>query len=247
VDWGSVFGAAFDTRFFLAVLSIILIDLVLAGDNAVVIAMAVRHLPIGQRRKGIVLGAGAAVALRVVATFFVAQLLTVRFVKLVGGAAILWIAVQLFVDGARDDKEQADARTLWQAVRLIVVADISLSIDNMLAVGGASQGNFFLLLFGLVVSVPFVVFASNLLSSLMAAYPVIVVAGAALLGKVGAEMIFTDTFVASRFLLGSWQQYALQAAGAAGVLIAGRIVVNRGALSRVEPQANTRGLSITRV
>jgi YjbE family integral membrane protein len=218
VDAGSLFGTAFDARFVLAVIGIILIDLVLAGDNAVVIAMAVRHLPGHQKRKGIILGAGAAVLLRIVATFFVAQLLTIPLVKLAGGAAVLWIAVQLFAQNGEEDEAAAAATSLWQAVRLIVVADISLSIDNMLAVGGASHGNLVLLVFGLVVSVPFVVFASGLLSRLMASYPLIVVAGAALLGKVGAEMIATDPAVRRLLALEAWSLIAVQVAGALAVI-----------------------------
>lgn len=245
MDWGSVFSAAFDSTFFLSVVSIILIDLVLAGDNAVVIAMAVRHLPPAQRRKGIVLGAGAAVGLRVVATFFVAQLLSMPYVKLAGGALILWIAVKLFLDSGEGVDHNADARTLWQAVRLIVVADISLSVDNMLAVGGASHGSFFLLLFGLVVSVPFVVFTSDVLSRLMSRYPGIVLVGAALLGKIGTEMIVTDSLVASHLLLAAWQIYVLQASGAVGVLVAGRLL-SGSALRRSAAETSERGLSMTR-
>jgi YjbE family integral membrane protein len=217
----------FDSAFFLSVLSIIMIDLVLAGDNAVVIAMAVRHLPARQRRKGILLGAGAAVALRVVATFFVAQLLRISLVKLAGGAAVLWIAVHLFTEESEDGDTDTTAQSLWHAVRLIVVADISLSIDNMLAVGGASHGNIFLLVFGLIVSVPFVVLASNLLSTLMTRFPVIVVAGAALLGKVAAEMMLGDPWVERVLPLGQMPMLTLEACGAAGVVIAGKLLAAR--------------------
>lgn len=228
MDWGSAFGISFDSTFFLNVLSIIVIDLVLAGDNAIVIAMAVRHLPEHQRRKGVLFGAGAAVGLRIVATFFVAQLLRMSLVKLAGGAAVLWIAVHLFMGSEEKDESKPTARSLSQAVRLIVVADISLSIDNMLAVGGASHGNLFLLIFGLLVSVPFVVLASNVLSGLMARYPIIVVAGAALLGKVATEMMLGDPWVQRVLRVGRWQQLALEACGAAGVVIAGRLLSARG-------------------
>jgi YjbE family integral membrane protein len=217
----------FDSAFFLNVLSIIMIDLVLAGDNAVVIAMAVRHLPAHQRRKGIFLGAGAAVALRVAATFFVAQLLRISLVKLAGGAAVLWIAVHLFTEENEDGDGDTTAQSLWHAVRLIVVADISLSIDNMLAVGGASHGNLFLLIFGLIVSVPFVVLASNLLSSLMTRFPVIVVAGAALLGKVAAEMMLGDPWVERVLPLGHVPRLLLEACGALGVVVAGKLLAAR--------------------
>lgn len=229
MDWGSAFGATFDTQFFVSVLSIVLIDLVLAGDNAVVIAMAVRHLPPNQRRTGIFCGAGAAVGLRIVATFFVAQMLRVSLVKLAGGAAVLWIAVRLFVDGSEEHESERTARSLWQAVRLIVVADISLSIDNMLAVGGASHGNILLLVFGLLVSVPFVVLASNLLSNLMTRYPIIVVAGAAMLGKVATEMMLGDAWVQRLIQVTHWQQLGLEACGAAAVIVAGRLLSSRAA------------------
>lgn len=237
MDWGSVLNVTFDARFFTAVLSIIVIDLVLAGDNAVVIAMAVRNLPAHQRRKGIMLGALAAVALRVVATFFVAQMLTVSLVKLAGGVAILWIGVKLFVDGMPEEGVKKEAATIWQAVKLIVVADITLSIDNMLAVGGASHGHLFLLLFGLAVSVPFVVLTSNVLSMLMDRYPIIITFGAAILGKVGADMIVTDPFVGRLVTMSRPVEYLIQAAGAIGVLVAGRVLMARAAKAASEAAA----------
>ncbi len=194
IDLG-VFGSiSFDLNFLTALFSIVIIDLILAGDNAVVIAMAVRSLPHDQRKKGIIFGAGAAVLLRVAITFFVAQLLNISYVKLIGGLLILWIAVKLFVEGAPEDEKDRKAATIWQAIKIIVIADITMSLDNMLAVGGASHGNLFLLLFGLGLSIPFIVFTSNLLSMLMDRYPVIIYIGAAILGKVGGEMMITDPF-----------------------------------------------------
>ena len=188
---------SFRLEFFHALFSIVIIDLILAGDNAVVIAMAVRSLPADQRRKGIFFGAGAAVILRVILTFFVSQLLQINYIKLVGGCLILWIAVKLFVEGAPEESLDKEATTIGQAVKLIVIADITMSLDNMLAVGGASHGNLFLLLFGLGLSIPFVVLTSNLLSMLMDKYPIILYIGAAILGRVGGEMIITDPVVVS--------------------------------------------------
>jgi len=214
-----------DAAFFASVAGIVLIDLVLAGDNAVVIAMAVHNLPPSRRRQGIALGAAAAVALRVAATFFVSQLLRVSLVKLMGGTAVLWIGVKLFVEGMPEEGKRPPPVTLWEAVRLIVIADITLSIDNMLAVGGAAQGNFFLLLFGLCVSVPFVVLMSNVLSTLMDRYPVIVAGGAAVLGKVGVEMIVTDPFAVRMFPLGIVAQHVAEAIGAVGVLLIGALIM----------------------
>jgi YjbE family integral membrane protein len=207
----------------LSVLNIIIIDLVLAGDNAVVIAMAVRSLPRRQRLQGIACGAGAAVVLRVGLTFVVAQLLDIAFLKLAGGLAILWIAVKLFVEGAPDDEGSRPAKTLWQAMRLIVVADVTMSTDNVLAVAGASQGNLSLLIFGLALSIPFVVFASNLLSRLMDRYPVIIWLGSAVLGRVGGEMIFSDPWVVRWLNPSPLMDYLGQALFALGVLAAGRI------------------------
>ena len=181
-------------QWILAIVSIVLIDIVLAGDNAVVIALAVRQLKPRQRLIGIFLGSGAAVALRVVLTFFAAQLLAMDYIKLIGGGLVFWIAIKLLRDntGGSGEGEGKPATTIWSAVWLILVADITMSIDNVLAVAAASKGSFGLLLFGLGLSIPLVVFTSSLLSKLMDRYPIIVWVGAALLGKVGGEMIVTD-------------------------------------------------------
>ncbi len=209
IDFGWLGHITFSWEFLVAVLSIVLIDLVLAGDNAVVIAMAVRNLPGKQRMWGIALGAGAAVVVRVVATFLVAQLLNIQFIKLVGGAVIIWIAVKLLSEGAADECEEHECGTIWQAVWIIIVADMSMGIDNMLAVGAASHGNLFLLLFGLVLSIPFVVFMSNILSKLMNRYPIILWIGAGILGKVGGEMMITDPWVHGLLNPPKWVEYAV--------------------------------------
>jgi YjbE family integral membrane protein len=182
------------TSFLAAAGSIVVIDLMLAGDNAVVIAMAVRGLPPERRRVGIALGALAAVVIRVILTFFVAQLLRMSYVRLAGGALILWIALKLFGEGEGGDADGAgrSATSVRDAIKVIVVADVTMSLDNMLAVGGASRGDLYLLAFGLALSIPFIVFTSDLLSRLMNRYPMILYAGAAILGKVAAEMMLTD-------------------------------------------------------
>jgi YjbE family integral membrane protein len=233
VDLGLFGHIGFDLAFLTALVSIVFIDLILAGDNAVVIAMAVRSLPPEQRKRGILFGAAAAVLLRVVLTFFVAQLLNMSYVKLAGGILILWIAVKLFVEGAPEDDHERRATTIWQAIKIVVIADITMSLDNMLAVGGASHGNMFLLLFGLGLSIPFIVFTSNLLSMLMDKYPIIIYLGAAILGKVGGEMMITDPFTV-RLLPASlltpdlmhpnkMVQYSMEVFFAAGVIIAGKL------------------------
>lgn len=223
MDFGSLGNITFDWAFLSALVSIVIIDLILAGDNAVVIAMAVRSLPPDQRKKGIIFGAGAAVLIRVVVTFFVSQLLQINYVKLVGGLLILWIAVKLFVEGAPEENLEREATTLFQAIKIIVIADITMSTDNMLAVAGASHGNMFLLLFGLGLSIPFVVFTSNLLSMLMDKYPIIIYIGAAILGRVGGEMIMTDPVVMRLLAPGKVLQYSVEAGLAVGVLIIGKL------------------------
>jgi YjbE family integral membrane protein len=223
LDLGTLGTIQFDWAFFSALLSIVIIDLILAGDNAVVIAMAVRSLPKQQRGKGILFGAGAAVLLRVVLTFFVSQLLQINYLKLAGGSLILWIAVKLFVEGAPEDTAERKATSIGQAIKIIVIADITMALDNMLAVAGASHGNFFLLVFGLGLSIPFVIFTSNLLSMLMDKYPVIVYIGAAILGKVGGEMIITDPVVDRLLELSKPVQYAVEALFAAGVIVVGKL------------------------
>jgi YjbE family integral membrane protein len=223
-----VFGnISFDWAFVSALFSIVIIDLILAGDNAVVIAMAVRSLPSSQRRRGILVGAGAAVVLRVLATFFVSQMLRIQFIKLVGGALILWIAVKLFVEGAPEEGLDREATNLWQAVRIIVIADITMSLDNMLAVAGVSQGNLFLLLFGLGLSIPFVVLTSNLLAMLMDKYPIIIYLGAAILGRVGGEMMITDPVMESWLHPNKVVVYAVEALFAVGVIVVGKIWVRQ--------------------
>ena len=188
-------------EWFVAVFYIVWIDIVLAGDNAVVIALAVRSLPPKQRRMGIVIGAGAAVVLRALLTAVTTQLLTIPFLKLIGGVLILWIAFKLLrQEEGGHGSDKAGAQGLWQAVWMIIVADITMSLDNVMAVGGAARGNNALILFGLALSIPLVVFGSNLISTLMTRYQIIVFIGAAILGKVGGEMIMTDSYVAGHVL-----------------------------------------------
>jgi YjbE family integral membrane protein len=236
IDMGWLGNIEFSWDFCVGFLSIVLIDLVLAGDNAVVIALAVKSLHGKQRRTGIIFGAGAAVALRVVLTFFVAQLLQISFVKLIGGVLILWIAVKLFIEGAPEDKFQKEATTFWQAIRVIVIADLIMSTDNILAVAGACKGNFFLLLFGLALSIPFVVFTSSLLSLLMDKYPIIVWIGAAVLGRVGGEMIITDPWIVEKINPSKGLQIACEIIGAVGVLAVAKLYMRW----KISKQENSR-------
>jgi len=213
--------------FIIGFLSIIIVNLVLSGDNAFVIAMAVRSLPRKQRMNGIAFGVGAAVVLRVVLTFFTARLLQVEYVKLIGGVIIIWIAVKLLVEGVPEDKVQKEAKTLWHAIWIIIVADMTMSIDNVLAVAAASKGNFFLLIFGLGLSIPIVIFASTLLVVLMDKYPIIIYIGAAVLGQVGGEMMVTDPFVIGLLNSSNILKYCVEAIFTIGVVVVGKLWVRQ--------------------
>jgi YjbE family integral membrane protein len=223
MDFGSFGSFSFTWAFVSSFLMIVLIDLVLAGDNAVVIAMAVRNLAPKQRMIGIMLGAGGAVILRVLLTIVIAQLIGIKGLKFCGGALIMWIALKLFVEGAPEEGARREPKTIWQAMITIVIADIVMSLDNMLAVAGASHGNNLLIIFGLILSIPFVVFTSNLLSMLMDRYPIIVYLGAMVLGKVAGEMIITDSYVQSVLHTGKVTQYVVEAVGAVAVVVAGKL------------------------
>jgi YjbE family integral membrane protein len=207
-------------HFILAGLTILLIDVLLGGDNAVVIALAVRALPDRQRRIGIAMGAGLAVVLRVALTFFAAELLRTRYIQLAGGILILWIAVKLFADADPAGGSPA-APGFWRAIWLIVVADVTMSTDNILAIAAASKGSLPLLIFGLGLSIPLVVFTSTLLSRLMDRYPIIIYLGAAILGRVGGEMIMTDAVIVRAIEPPAVLRYGVEALCAVGVVLAG--------------------------
>ena len=204
---------------FLAVLQIVAIDIVLAGDNAVVIALAVRRLEKKERLWGIGLGSGMAVILRVGLTYVASQLLAINYIKLVGGVLILWIAVKLLLENSAEEKGKGEASNLWQAVWLITVADITMSLDNVMAVAGAAKNNTALMVFGLVLSIPLVVFTSNLLAKLMDRYKAIIYIGAAILGHVGGTMIMSDLLIVNTFHPEPWLIHTVEGLMTVGVIL----------------------------
>jgi YjbE family integral membrane protein len=216
-----------DWNFFSGLFSIIVINLILSGDNAVVIALAVRSLPRSQRVKGIAFGSAAAVLLRVVLTFFAAQMLQISFLKIIGGVLIAWIAVKLFLEEEGSQKHKESVAGFMQAIRIILVADLIMSLDNVLAVAAASKGNLFLLIFGLALSIPIVVGTSTLLSRLMDRYPFIIFLGSALLGKVAGEMIITDPVLMDALNPGTYTIYGVEALFTIGVVVAGKLLARR--------------------
>lgn len=172
-------------------LTIIAIDIVLAGDNAVVIALATRNLPAEQRKKAILLGTLGAVIVRVVLTFVAVQLLDIPYLMAIGGLLLVYVAVKLLVEEEADE-DLATANNLVQAVKTIIVADIVMGLDNVLAVAGASHGNFWLILFGLAVSIPLIVWGSQIISGAMNKYPILVYIGAAIIAYTAAKMFLHD-------------------------------------------------------
>ncbi|MBI3902563.1 MAG: TerC family protein [Nitrosomonadales bacterium] len=185
-------------QFWVDVFTIIVIDILLSGDNAVVIALACRNLPPAQRRKGVLIGMGGAIVLRIVLTFFAVGLLSVPYLRVVGAMLLLWIGVKLILpedDEHGEDKIKADAN-LWGAVKTIIIADSVMSLDNVLGVAGAAHGNAWLLVFGLVVSIPLIAWSSQLVLKLIDRFPVIIYLGGALLGYVAGEMLAGDTTLA---------------------------------------------------
>jgi YjbE family integral membrane protein len=210
-------------QFLTNLMSIMIINLMLSGDNAVVIAMAVKNLPESSRRWGFILGAAGAAVVRVISTFLIAKLLSVQFIKLAGGMIILWLAVKLLIEEAQLDQDK-NAASLWNAFWIIIVADMSMGTDNMIAVAGASEGNIYLLLFGLGVSIPFVVFMSSLLTKLMDRYRLLLYIGVGILGKVGGEMIITDPFIHNLLNPGTYGEYSTIAFFTVATLVIGRMM-----------------------
>jgi YjbE family integral membrane protein len=194
------------------VFSIVFIDLLLAGDNALVIAMAVRSLAPRERRIGTICGAAAAVVLRIALTFVAVKLLDIEFLKLAGGLFVLWIAVKVLVDVSEPPESVAVPKKLMQAIWYVVFADLTMSVDNIIAIAGQSDGHIELIIFGLALSIPFVVLSANLLASLMDRYPITIYLGAGILGRVAGDMILTDNFITRQFHPSKTLQYVIQGA-----------------------------------
>jgi YjbE family integral membrane protein len=193
----------YDLTLVKAVLSIVMIDLVLSGDNAVVIGMAARRLPPGQQRQAMVLGAGGAVGLRVLFTAMAALLLDIPLLQAIGGLVLIWIAYKLLRDEAKEHTVR-EGNTLFEAVRTIVLADVIMSLDNILAVGGAAHGSLWLLIFGLMLSMPIILFGSRLVAALMNRLPWLVTVGSAVLAYTAAEMILKDPKISRLFPHEHW-------------------------------------------
>jgi YjbE family integral membrane protein len=217
-----------NAAFFIALLKIIWVNILLSGDNAVVIALAARNLEARQQKKAIVFGSGAAIVLRVVLTLFAVQLLQLPWLKLVGALLLLWIGIQLL--GEEDEGERGEIRhhgSLMAAIRTILIADLVMSLDNVIAVAAAAQGSMLLLVLGLAISIPLVIFGATLMVRLMERFPVIVVFGAGLIGWVAGETIVGDATLADVLAAHRWLHYAAAALGAAIVVACGKLLQAR--------------------
>ena len=207
----------------LGILQIIWINIILSGDNAVVIALACRGLPDNLRRTGMILGAGVAVVLRIVFTLAVVYLLETPFLRIIGGLLLLWIAIKLLVQEEEGEGNVKASDRLWSAVWTVAVADMVMSLDNVLAIAAVAKGSTFLLILGLLISIPLIVAGASLIMMLLSRFPVLVWAGALLLGWVAGDMLVSDPFLVGRY--GAERMHALHypgaAMGAAIVLLGG--------------------------
>jgi YjbE family integral membrane protein len=213
----------FTPDFWIGLLKIIWINIILSGDNAVVIALAARSLPEHQQKKAIMFGSGAAVVLRIVLTVVAAKLLALSYLQIIGGLLLLWIGTQLLGGEDEDEGEGGEKAGLWVAIRTILIADLVMSLDNVIAVAAAAKGSMVLLILGLAISIPLVIFGSKLMIKLMDRFPVIVTLGAALIGWVGGETIVSDVALQSIVEANHWMHTAFPVLGAVIVLAIGKL------------------------
>ena len=213
--------------FWIGLIKIIWINIILSGDNAVVIALAARSLPPDQQKKAVLFGSGAAVVLRIVLTVVAAKLLALSFLQIIGGGLLLWIGVQLLSEGDEGEGESKEHGSMMAAVRTILIADLVMSLDNVIAVAAAAKGNSTLLILGLAISIPLVIFGSTMMIRLMDRFPVIVTLGAALIGWVGGETIVSDVALKDLVHEHAWLHYVAASLGAVLVVGLGKVIGSR--------------------
>ena len=214
---------------------IVVADILLSGDNALVIALACRSLPAHQQKRAILFGGAAAIGLRVALTAFAVYLLTLPYLKLIGGLLLLWIAVKLLLpehEGGHEIKPQGN---MWGAIKTIVIADFVMSVDNVLAVAGAAHGDIPLLVIGLLLSIPLILYGSSLILKLIGRFPVIITLGAALLGYIGGEMGVADGLVAPWVAAHApWLHTLVPILGAVLVVVMGKLFAAKPARAVVD-------------
>jgi YjbE family integral membrane protein len=230
-----------DPVFWTALLKIIGVNIVLSGDNAVVIALAARSLPPQQQKQAIFWGSGAAVVMRIVLTIFAVALLALPWLKLVGSVLLLWIGVKLLLPEEEDTNIEASDK-LWPAIKTILIADLVMSLDNVIAVAAAAGNSYTLLIIGLAISIPLVVFGATLLLKLMERWPIIITIGAGLLGFVAGEMAWEDSAIAGfTSQYPGAVKYVVAAIGAIFVVGLGRILAGRGLKAAAAEHLESQG------
>ncbi len=223
------------TDFWIGLLTIVWINIILSGDNAVVIALAARSLPAEQQRKAILFGSGAAVILRIALTVVAAKLLEVSYLQIVGGLLLLWIGAQLLGDDDGGSEDEPSVSTMGAAIRTILIADLVMSLDNVIGVAAAAKGSTTLLILGLAISIPLVVFGSAMMIQLMTRFPIVVTFGACLIGWVGGETIASDVALKEFASANPWLHYTAATAGAALVLVIGKLLQKKAPHEESEP------------
>jgi YjbE family integral membrane protein len=210
----------FSAEFLSALISIIIIDLVLAGDNAIVIGLAARNLPKHQQKQAIIWGTVGAIVIRALATLAVVWLLKIPGLLLVGGILLVWIAYKLLIEEKGHDVEAGSS--MWEAIRTIIIADALMGLDNVLAVAGAAHGSFLLVILGLLISVPIVVWGSTLILKWIERFPIIVTIGAGVLAWTASKMIVDEPFL-EEYFANPFVKYGFELLVVAGVIIAGKM------------------------
>ncbi len=217
-------------QFWTGLLTIIWVNIILSGDNAVVIALAARSLPPHQQKKAVFWGAGAAVIMRIILTIVAVELLKLPYLKLIGGVLLLWIAVKLLVPEDDGDDGIESSANLWGAIKTILIADLVMSLDNVIAVAAAAKGSIVLLVLGLAISIPLVIFGATMLMRLMERYPIIITVGAGILGWVAGEMAVTDPVIDAWVKASAaWLHWAAPAVGVVFVIALGKWLAARAA------------------
>lgn len=221
-------GSLSDPTFWVGLAQIIGVNIVLSGDNAVVIALAARSLPANQQKQAIFWGSAAAIIMRVVLTVVAVELLKTPWLKLIGAALLLWIGIKLLVPEEEHDDGGPAQSGLWAAVKTILIADLVMSLDNVIAVAAAARGDLLLLILGLLISIPLIIFGSTLLLKVMDRYPIIITIGAALLGWVAGDMSVTDPVVVDWVKANApWLPIVAKIGGAAIVVGVGTMIARR--------------------
>ena len=231
----SLLGIEMGKEFWLALGQIIWINILLSGDNAIVIALACRGLPPDKRTMGIVLGAGAAILLRIIFTIGINMLLGLPYLKLIGGVLLLWVAYKLLTTEEASEDSVAASAGLWEAVRTIAIADVVMSLDNVLAIAAAAKGNNFLIIVGLLISIPLIIGGATILTKILHRFPILVWAGAALLGWIAGEIIVKDPLFTANLDPASAHTIATIGATLGALLVVGIGLLRRRRLRRSAP------------